>query len=117
MESAELLHYGSATLRAGDVGVVVSRSGGSIEPVLVAEKMRQVGMTVIGVKICPAPTSNRSPISLCRSAPGGPADCGADLYRHCARAAAAGGGGAGGGKREAERRVRRYAAGAIRAYR
>ncbi|MGC2401350.1 MAG: SIS domain-containing protein, partial [Acidobacteriaceae bacterium] len=33
MESAELLHYGSASLRAGDVGVVVSRSGGSIEPV------------------------------------------------------------------------------------
>ena len=53
MESAELLHYGSATLRAGDVGVVVSRSGGSIEPVLVAEKMRQVGMTVIGVTNVP----------------------------------------------------------------
>jgi glutamine---fructose-6-phosphate transaminase (isomerizing) len=53
MESAELLHYGSATLRAGDVGVVVSRSGGSIEPVLVAEKMRQVGMTVLGVTNMP----------------------------------------------------------------
>ena len=32
IESAELLHYGSATLGAGDLGVVVSRSGGSIEP-------------------------------------------------------------------------------------
>jgi glutamine---fructose-6-phosphate transaminase (isomerizing) len=53
IESAELLHYGSATLRAGDVGVVVSRSGGSIEPVLVAEKMRQMGMTVVGVTNVP----------------------------------------------------------------
>jgi fructoselysine-6-P-deglycase FrlB-like protein len=53
MESAELLHYGSATLRAGDVGVVVSRSGGSIEPVLLAEKMRKAGMTVVGVTNVP----------------------------------------------------------------
>ena len=53
MESAELLHYGSATLRAGDVGVVVSRSGGSIEPFLLAEKMRQAGMTVVGVTNVP----------------------------------------------------------------
>jgi glutamine---fructose-6-phosphate transaminase (isomerizing) len=52
-ESAELLHYGSATLRAGDVGVVVSRSGGSIEPVLLAEKMRQAGMIVVGVTNVP----------------------------------------------------------------
>jgi glucosamine--fructose-6-phosphate aminotransferase (isomerizing) len=35
------------------VGVVISRSGGSIEPVLVAEKMHQVGMTVIGVTNVP----------------------------------------------------------------
>jgi len=49
IESAELLHYGKASLRAGDVGVVVSRSGGSIEPVLLAEAMRRSGMTVIGV--------------------------------------------------------------------
>src|SRR5271167_3190040 len=28
MESAELLHYRSSSLRAGDVGVVISRSGG-----------------------------------------------------------------------------------------
>jgi glucosamine--fructose-6-phosphate aminotransferase (isomerizing) len=53
MESAELLHYGSATLRAGDVGVVVSRSGGSIEPVLLAEKMRLAGMIVVGVTNVP----------------------------------------------------------------
>jgi glucosamine--fructose-6-phosphate aminotransferase (isomerizing) len=53
VESAELLHYGSAALRGGDVGVVISRSGGSIEPVLVAEKMRQAGMTVIGVTNVP----------------------------------------------------------------
>jgi glucosamine--fructose-6-phosphate aminotransferase (isomerizing) len=53
MESAELLHYGSASLRAADVGVVISRSGGSIEPVLLAEKMRQAGMTVIGVTNVP----------------------------------------------------------------
>src|SRR5580698_2087803 len=52
-ESAELLHYGSATLRAGDVGVVVSRSGGSIEPVLLAEKMRQAGMIVVGLTNVP----------------------------------------------------------------
>ena len=53
IESAELLHYGCASLRAADVGVVISRSGGSIEPVLLAEKMRQVGMTVIGVTNVP----------------------------------------------------------------
>ena len=52
-ESAELLHYGSASLRAGDLGIVISRSGGSIEPVLLAEKMRQAGMTVIGVTNVP----------------------------------------------------------------
>jgi glutamine---fructose-6-phosphate transaminase (isomerizing) len=52
-ESAELLHYGSASLRAGDVGVVISRSGGSIEPVRLAEKMREAGMAVIGVTNVP----------------------------------------------------------------
>ena len=52
-ESSELLHYGSASLRAGDLGIVISRSGGSIEPVLLAEKMRQVGMTVIAVTNVP----------------------------------------------------------------
>jgi glucosamine--fructose-6-phosphate aminotransferase (isomerizing) len=53
IESAELLHYGIASLRAGDVGIVISRSGGSIEPLLLAEKMRQAGMTVIGVTNTP----------------------------------------------------------------
>ncbi len=53
VESAELLHHGSAALRGGDVGVVVSRSGGSIEPVLLAEKMRLAGMTVVGVTNVP----------------------------------------------------------------
>jgi glucosamine--fructose-6-phosphate aminotransferase (isomerizing) len=53
IESAELLHYGSASLRAADVGVVISRSGGSVEPVLLAEKMRQAGMSVIAVTNVP----------------------------------------------------------------
>ncbi len=53
IESAELLHYGGASLQAADVGVVISRSGGSIEPVLLAEKMRQTGMTIIGVTNVP----------------------------------------------------------------
>jgi glucosamine--fructose-6-phosphate aminotransferase (isomerizing) len=48
VDSSELLHYGAASLRAGDVGVVISRSGGSIEPVALARKMRQAGMKVIG---------------------------------------------------------------------
>ena len=49
VESAELLHYGSAHLRAADLGIVISRSGESIEPVLLAEKMRHAGMTIIAV--------------------------------------------------------------------
>jgi glucosamine--fructose-6-phosphate aminotransferase (isomerizing) len=53
IESAELLHYGSASLRAADVGVVISRSGGSVEPVLLAQKMHQAGMTVIAVTNVP----------------------------------------------------------------
>ena len=68
IESAELLHYGSASLRAADVGVVISRSGGSVEPVLLAEKMRQAGMTVIAVTNVPGSKLERSPISLCPSA-------------------------------------------------
>ncbi len=56
IESAELLHYGSASLRAADVGVVISRSGGSVEPVLLAEKMREAGMTVIAVTNVPGST-------------------------------------------------------------
>jgi glucosamine--fructose-6-phosphate aminotransferase (isomerizing) len=56
VESAELLHYGTASLRSADVGVVISRSGGSVEPVLLAEKMREAGMTVIAVTNVPGST-------------------------------------------------------------
>lgn len=56
IESAELLHYGTASLRSTDVGVVISRSGGSVEPVLLAEKMREAGMTVIAVTNVPGST-------------------------------------------------------------
>src|ERR1700761_5419964 len=53
VESAELLHYAASSLHAGDVGIVVSRSGESVEPVLLAEKMRAAGMTVIAVTNVP----------------------------------------------------------------
>jgi glucosamine--fructose-6-phosphate aminotransferase (isomerizing) len=56
IESAELLHYGSASLRAADVGVVISRSGGSVEPVRLAGRMRETGMTVIAVTNVPDST-------------------------------------------------------------
>ena len=52
-ESAELLHYGTPALRSKDVGVLISRSGGSVEVLLLAEKMRAAGMTVIGVTNVP----------------------------------------------------------------
>ncbi len=52
-ESAELLHYGSAGLHPGDVGVLISRSGGSVEVLRLAEKMRAQGATVIGVTNVP----------------------------------------------------------------
>ena len=48
-ESAELLHYGTSSFRGGDVGLLISRSGGSIEVLLLAESMRKAGMFVIGV--------------------------------------------------------------------
>jgi len=53
VESAELLHYGSAGLQPGDVGVLISRSGGSVEVLRLAEKMRAQGATVIGVTNVP----------------------------------------------------------------
>ena len=56
IESAELLHYGTASLRSADVGLVISRSGGSVEPVLLAEKMREAGMTVIALTNVPGST-------------------------------------------------------------
>ena len=49
MESAELVHYGRHGLRAGDLGVLVSRSGGSTEVVSLAAAMRAARMTVIGI--------------------------------------------------------------------
>jgi glutamine---fructose-6-phosphate transaminase (isomerizing) len=53
IESAELLHYGTASLRAADVGVVISRSGGSAEPNMLAKKMLETGMTVIAITNVP----------------------------------------------------------------
>jgi len=49
VESAELLHYGTASLERGDVAVLISRSGGSVEVLRLAEKMKQIGVTLIGV--------------------------------------------------------------------
>jgi glucosamine--fructose-6-phosphate aminotransferase (isomerizing) len=48
-ESSELLHYGAAGLRRGDVGVLISRSGGSIEVLRLAERMRSDGIPLIGI--------------------------------------------------------------------
>jgi glutamine---fructose-6-phosphate transaminase (isomerizing) len=53
VESAELLHYGSASLRPGDVAILISRSGGSIEVLRLAERLRAVGVTIIGVTNVP----------------------------------------------------------------
>jgi len=53
VESAELLHYGSASLRRGDVAILISRSGGSGEVLRLAKKMRAVGVTIIGVTNVP----------------------------------------------------------------
>jgi glucosamine--fructose-6-phosphate aminotransferase (isomerizing) len=53
VESAELLHYGSASLRRGDVAVLISRSGGSVEVLRLAEKMRAAGVTIVGVTNIP----------------------------------------------------------------
>ena len=49
VESSELLHYGSGSLRQGDVGILISRSGGSVEVLRLAEKLRALGMTIVGV--------------------------------------------------------------------
>ncbi len=53
VESSELLHFGFQSLRRGDVGLLVSRSGGSIEVLLLAEKMRAAGMQLIAVTNVP----------------------------------------------------------------
>jgi glucosamine--fructose-6-phosphate aminotransferase (isomerizing) len=53
VESAELLHYGSANLRYGDVAILISRSGGSVEVLRLVEKMRAAGVTIVGVTNVP----------------------------------------------------------------
>lgn len=49
IESAELLHSGHASWRKQDLVILISRSGASIEVLLLAEKMRDAGATMIGV--------------------------------------------------------------------
>ncbi len=49
LESAELLHYGGAGLRRDDVGVLISRSGGSVEVLALAERMRAAGMKIVAI--------------------------------------------------------------------
>ena len=53
IESAELLHYGSARLRSGDLAILISRSGGSVEVLRLVEGMRAVNTTIIGVTNIP----------------------------------------------------------------
>ncbi len=53
VESAELLHYGNASLRGGDVAILISRSGGSVEVLRLAEKMRAAGVIIIAVTNVP----------------------------------------------------------------
>ncbi len=53
LESADLLHYAFATLRKDDVGVLISRSGGSVEVLALAEQMRTAGMKVIAITNVP----------------------------------------------------------------
>ena len=53
VESAELLHYGSANLRRSDVAILISRSGGSVEVLRLAENLRAVGVTIVGVTNVP----------------------------------------------------------------
>lgn len=53
IESAELLHYGGASLRRGDMAILISRSGGSVEVLRLVEKMRAAGVTIVGVTNVP----------------------------------------------------------------
>jgi glucosamine--fructose-6-phosphate aminotransferase (isomerizing) len=53
MESAELLHYGVASLRQDDVIVLVSRSGGSIEVLRLAEKLRAAAVPIVAATNVP----------------------------------------------------------------
>ncbi len=52
-ESSELLHYGTAGLRKDDTGILISRSGGSIEVLTLAEKMRAASMHIIALTNVP----------------------------------------------------------------
>jgi glucosamine--fructose-6-phosphate aminotransferase (isomerizing) len=53
IESAELLHYGIAGLRQDDVVVLVSRSGGSIEVLRLAEKLRAAAIPIVAATNVP----------------------------------------------------------------
>jgi glucosamine--fructose-6-phosphate aminotransferase (isomerizing) len=52
-DSSELLHFGSSSVRQGDVVVLISRSGGSVEVLLLAEKLRSANVALIGVTNLP----------------------------------------------------------------
>ena len=56
VESSELLHYGSTALHRDDVGVLISRSGESVEVLHLTERMRAAGMPTIGVSNVSATT-------------------------------------------------------------
>lgn len=48
-ESAELLHFGASSMQKDDIALLISRSGGSIEVLRLAEKMQRSGTRVIGI--------------------------------------------------------------------
>ena len=48
-ESSELLHFGEGAWSAGDVALLISRSGASVEVLRLAEKMRAAGVRLVGV--------------------------------------------------------------------
>lgn len=48
-ESSELLHFGEGAWSAGDVALLISRSGASVEVLRLAERMRAAGVRLIGV--------------------------------------------------------------------
>jgi glucosamine--fructose-6-phosphate aminotransferase (isomerizing) len=60
VESAEMLHYGSRGLRQGDVAILISRSGGSVEVLRLAEKLRDAGAMIIGVTNIPGSELERA---------------------------------------------------------
>ena len=52
-ESAELLHYGEGSWKREDVALLISRSGGSIEVLELARKMKRTGTRLIAVTNLP----------------------------------------------------------------